>query len=627
MSDMPVAYERRRLPFGAEVLSGGGVHVRVWAPQRRRVDLLLADDSSRWRLDRDGEGVHTAFIPDLRPGSLYWLTLDGGPPRPDPCSRFQPEGPHGPSQVVDPTAFRWTDSGWRGMERDGQVLYEMHVGTFTPEGTWRAAMEHLPALASLGITVVEMMPVAEFAGQFGWGYDGVNLYAPTHLYGGPEDLRAFVDHAHALGLGVILDVVYNHFGPDGNYLEEFSPHYFTDKYRNDWGRAVNFEGPAAAREFFVSNAGYWIDEFHVDGLRLDATQDIHDASAEHVLRSMTRRAREAGGGRRVYIVGENEPQNSQLVRDSSRGGYGLDAVWNDDFHHAAVVALTGKREGYYQDYRGSAQELISCVKYGFLYQGQYYIWQKKGRGTPSFDLPHSSFVSFLENHDQVANTGFGRRVHQLTSPGRFRAMTALLLLGPATPLLFQGQEFNSSAPFVYFADHKPELQEAIRTGRQEFLAQFPSVRDPEASRRLPSPLDRQHFERSKLDPAEREAHREARSLHEDLIALRRTDPAIRRAARIDGAVLSATALVLRYFGGSHGDRLLLLNLGADLELAPCPEPLIAPPGTGGWRMIWSSEDPKYGGHGTAPLNSQAEWRLPAECALLLAGRPSVDDDR
>ncbi|HJR61945.1 MAG TPA: malto-oligosyltrehalose trehalohydrolase [Vicinamibacterales bacterium] len=617
---MALVTAERRLPCGAEVQKGGGTHVRVWAPACRQVDLVVAGGNPvRLRLERDPDGHHAGFIPALGPGGRYWLALDGERLRPDPCSRYQPEGPHGPSQVVDPDAFRWSDRAWTGLGRDGHVLYEMHIGTFTPESTWRAAMEQLPALAQLGISVIEMMPVAEFPGRFGWGYDGVDLYAPMHRYGTPDDLRAFVDCAHALGLGVILDVVYNHLGPDGNYLADFSPDYFTDRYENDWGRALNFEGPSAARELFVANAGYWIDEFHFDGLRLDASQDIHDRSPEHMIRSIAARVREAARGRGTWIIAENEPQERILLDDPATGGYGLDALWNDDFHHSAIVAMTGRREAYYHDYQGTPQELISCAKYGFLYQGQYYAWQKKRRGTPTLDMPPSRFVAYLENHDQLANSAFGRRLHQLTAPARHRALTAMLLLGPATPMLFQGQEFNASSPFLYFADQKAELHGPIRQGRREFLSQFASLEDPELTPQLPSPVDPANFERSKLDPGERASNAAAVALHRDLIALRRQDPVIgQKARRIDGAVLAAEAFVLRFFGGGAGDRLLLVNLGCDLDLTPAPEPLLAPPAGAGWQVIWSSEAVRYGGQGTAPLNPDRQWHLPGECAVLLS---------
>jgi maltooligosyltrehalose trehalohydrolase len=616
---------QRRLSAGVEVQSGGRTHARVWAPACKSLEVVNADDRSRsCKLIRESDGHFSGDVDGLDAGDRYWFRLDGDRLCPDPVSRFQPDGPHGPSMIVDPSTFRWSDAGWRGLVPDGQVVYEMHAGSFTKAGTWAAAAAELDALADLGITVIELLPIAEFSGGFGWGYDGVDLYAPSHLYGTPDDLRAFIDRAHGLRIGVILDVVYNHVGPDGNYLAEFSPDYFTSKYENDWGQALNFEGPDAGRAFFVDNAGYWIEEFHFDGLRLDATQDIHDSSAEHVIASIVRRARQAAGDRTIYIVAENEPQNTELLGAS----YGVDALWNDDYHHSAVVALTGKREAYYLDYKGSAQEFISCAKYGYLYQGQWYGWQKQRRGAAALDAPPHAFVSYLENHDQVANTPFGRRLHQMASPARLRAMTALTLLGPATPMLFQGQEFASSAPFLYFADHKKELSEPVAAGRKAFLLQFLSVADPEIIAALPRPSDVLTFERSKLDVSERERHHEWHELHRDLIRLRRNDPVILRAAhhRPDGAVIGSEAFVLRYFGGSDGDRLLIVNLGCDLDLSPMPEPLLAPPRASCWRVEWSSESPRYGGNGTPPLRPHARMHVAGASAMLLRSEPGEPDD-
>ncbi len=621
---MPVSISRR-LSAGVELLKDGGAHARVWAPACGRVDFVI-DGGTAHALERVEDGYFEARIPKAAAGTRYWFRLDGDRLRPDPVSRFQPDGPHGPSMIVDPEPFPWTDQSWQGVDPLGQVIYELHAGTFTPEGTWNAAKTQLEELQSLGITVVELMPIAEFPGRFGWGYDGVDLYAPTRLYGTPDDLRAFIDRAHALGIGVILDVVYNHLGPDGNYLGEFSNDYFTDRYKNDWGRAINFETSGPARAFFVENAGYWIDEFHFDGLRLDATQDIQDhTSKEHVIASIVRRARAAGGSKRLYLIAENEPQESTLVRPVSQGGHGLDSLWNDDFHHSAIVALTGWREAYYSDYKGSVQELISSAKYGYLYQGQWYTWQKKRRGTSSLDLPPHSFVSYIENHDQVANSALGRRVHQMSSPARFRALTALTLLGPGTPLLFQGQEFSSSAPFLYFADHKGELREGIRKGRFEFLAQFSSVLDPEVAPLLAPPDAEETFERCKLNLDERKTHTHSYALHRDLLQIRRSSRAITHPVRVDGAVLAPETMALRFFS-PDGDRLLVLNLGCDLDLSPTPEPLLGPPERAKWRVLWSSESVKYGGHGTAPVHPNALWRLPGEAALLLGPVPVADDD-
>jgi maltooligosyltrehalose trehalohydrolase len=497
----------------------------------------------------------------------------------------------------------------------------MHVGTFTGEGTWQAAAEELPEIASAGMTAIEVMPIAEFAGRFGWGYDGVDLFAPTRLYGSPDDFRRFVDRAHAAGLAVILDVVYNHLGPSGNYLGEFSSRYFTDRYENDWGAAINFDGPGSGpvREFFIGNAGYWVDEFHVDGLRLDATSEIFDRSGSHVLAEISRQVRRAAGERNVILIAENEPQDVRIVTPVAEGGYGMDGVWNDDFHHSARVAATGRNEAYYSDYLGSAQELVSAVKWGYLYQGQHYSWQRQRRGTPAFGLRPATFVNYLQNHDQVANSGAGLRLHQLTSPGRHRALTALLLLAPSTPMLFQGQEFSASAPFLYFADHEPELAQSVREGREEFLTQFRSLATPEAQAALADPSDPATFQRSRLDLSERERHAEAYSLHRDLLRLRKEDPAFsaQRTGGVEGAVLAPEAFVLRFFESNGEDRLLVVNLGRELHLEPAPEPLLAPVRRSGWRVLWSSEDTRYGGAGTPPVETDEGWRIPAHSAVVL----------
>jgi maltooligosyltrehalose trehalohydrolase len=625
---MPRSPRQRRFPVGAEIAARDGVNFRVWAPKRRRVEVVLEDSGAIHALKAEADGYFAGTVA-AHAGSWYRFRLDGGPNlHPDPASRFQPQGPHGPSQVIDPAGFEWTDAGWPGSGRDGQVVYEMHIGTFTPEGTWETARLQLPHLAALGVTLLEVMPVAEFPGRFGWGYDGVDLFAPTRLYGRPDDFRCFVDAAHAAGLGVILDVVYNHFGPDGNYLREFSDAYFTDRYGNEWGEAINYDGDDAGpvREFVQANAAYWIEEFHLDGLRLDATQQIFDKSGLHVLAEVTQAVRHAAGGRATFVVAENEPQDARLLWPVSAGGCGLDALWNDDFHHAAIVALTGRQEAYYSDYRGKPQEFLSALKYGFLFQGQRYSWQKKRRGTPTLDQPAAAFVIFLENHDQVANSGRGLRGHQKTSPGRWRALTALLLLGPNTPLLFQGQEFSSSAPFLYFADHNPDLARAVARGRRQFLSQFRRLATPEMQAVLADPADPATFERCKLNLAERDKNAGMLALHEDLLRLRREDPVIkqRRPRGMDGAVLGPETLVIRFFGGADGDRLLLVNLGRDLDLDPAPEPLLAPPAGCRWETLWSSEDPRYGGQGTPALDTDDNWKIPGEAAVVLTPRPTED---
>jgi maltooligosyltrehalose trehalohydrolase len=428
-------------------------------------------------------------------------------------------------------------------------------------------------------------------------------------------------------VAVILDVVYNHLGPEGNYLGQFAEEYFSDRHQTEWGEALNFDGPGspAVREFFIANAAYWVREFHFDGLRIDATQSVFDDSEEHILASVTRRARDDAGARSVLVVGENEPQHARLVRRPEHGGYGLDALWNDDFHHSAVVAVTGRREAYYTDYQGTPQEFVSSAKYGFLYQGQRYRWQRRRRGTPAFDLHPTNFVNFIQNHDQVANSARGLRLHRLTSPGRYRALTALLLLGPATPMLFQGQEFAASAPFYYFADFPPELAEKVRQGRAEFLAQFRSIATREARECLRAPEARETFEQCKLDFAERERNRPVYEMHRDLLRLRREDKVFAAQAprALDGAVLGAEAFVLRFFGEEAGDdRLLVVNFGADLNLNPAPEPLLAPPEGRLWRVLWSSEECRYGGSGTPPPETKLNWLIPGHAAVALAPAPA-----
>jgi len=552
---------------------------------------------------------------------VYRYRLDGSNAYPDPASRFQPDGPHGSSQIIDPAGFDWTDGNWRGIQLAGQIIYEMHIGTFTREGTWNAAARELENLAELGVTALEIMPVADFTGSFGWGYDGVDLYAPTRLYGTPDDFRAFVDRAHEMRLAVLLDVVYNHFGPDGAYFKEFSDDYFTDRYANEWGMAINFDGKSSTpvREFITANAGYWISEFHLDGLRLDATQQIFDSTSPHILAEITRCARRAAPGRDIIIIAENEPQHAKLVRPVEQGGYGMDGLWNDDFHHSAIVAVIGRNEAYYTDYHGTPQELVSALKWGYLYQGQRYSWQKERRGTPAFGVSPAAFITYIQNHDQVANSGYGLRLDRLTSPGRYRAITALLLLGPPTPMLFQGQEFASSSPFLFFADHRAKLAQAVRKGRAEFLSQFRSLAPPEMQRLVPDPADRATFEKCQLDLHERETHSDAYALHCDLLRLRRHDPVFSkpRAGSFDGAILGSEAFLIRWFDGQKGDRLLVVNLGSDLHLAIAPEPLLAPPEGQRWGILWSSESPNYGGAGTAVLETEDGWHIPGHAAVLL----------
>jgi maltooligosyltrehalose trehalohydrolase len=618
----------RRYPIGAELIDQNHTHFRVWAPKASRVDLVLEESAAKTAprtfhpLTREEAGYFSGSA-GAAAGGNYRFRVDGGDHfYPDPASRFQPEGPHGSSCIIDPTTFEWTDGQWRGRKLKGQIIYEMHIGTFAKEGTWLAAAEQLPELARSGITVIEMMPIADFPGSFGWGYDGVDLFAPTRLYGTPDDLRRFVDRAHSLNLSVILDVVYNHFGPDGNYLGVYSDDYLRRSTQNDWGDSINFDGSnsGAVREFFVTNARYWIEEFHFDGFRFDATESIFDKSEEHIIGAVARAARAAAGERSIILVAENERQEIKLIRPRSEGGDDLDGVWNDDLHHSAFVALTDRREAYCTDYLGAPQEFISAAKHGYLFQGQPYSWQKAPRGTLALGAPPEAFVAFLENHDQVSNTIAGHRVRFETSPGRYRAMTALLLLGPWTPMLFQGQEFGTSKPFLYFSDIGDDnLREAIRQGRFHFLAQFPSLASSETQKQLPIPSDPDTFIRCKLDFSERAKNKPLYDLHVDLVRLRREDSRFKeqRAGGVDGAVLGAKSFVLRYFATANEDRLLLVNLGKAQLLQPMPEPLLAPPLGFEWTTLWSSDSERYGGPGAVPVATQDNWTLPGEATIAL----------
>jgi maltooligosyltrehalose trehalohydrolase len=601
----------------------------VWAPRRRSVAVVVGESNRATPLTAEPAGYFSGHVAEARAGSTYRLLLDDDLALADPASRFQPEGPHGPSMVIDPLAFHWRNRTWPGVAPARRVVYEMHIGTFTPEGTWAAAQRELTALADLGVTILEVMPVHDFAGTFGWGYDGVDLFAPTRLYGTPDDFRGFVDAAHGLGLGVILDVVYNHVGPDGCPLREYAEAYFSERYTTDWGEALNFDDALAGpvREFFLANARHWMTEYQLDGLRIDAAQNIYDDSPVHILHEIAAAVRTAAPERATYVVAEDEPQDARLARPASEGGLGLDALWNDDWHHCATVAATGRDEAYYTDYRGSASEFVAAARHGFLYQGQWYKWQQQGRGTPALGLPPSRFVHYLQNHDQVANSFRGLRLHELTTPHALRALTALLLLGPQTPMLFMGQEYAASSPFLYFADHTPELMRLVREGRAAFLGQFASLASERMRALFADPGAAETFLRSKLDHSERERHGPIFALHRDLLALRRDDAVLSAPddGTVDGAVLAPRAFLLRFSRGED-ERLLVINLGDPLVLTRLPEPLLAPPEGREWRVRWSSEDPAYGGLGLPEFAPTMEgWTFPGGCAVLFTpAAPSTD---
>jgi maltooligosyltrehalose trehalohydrolase len=609
--------------LGARVVDGGVVFT-VWAPRQRAVKVVL-DDNTEHDLERRQDGFFQLRVSGIGAGRRYWFAIAEGR-RPDPVSRFQPDGVFGPSMIVDPAAFTWTDQQWPGAKPPSrQVVYEMHLGTFTSGGTWAAAQERLPDLAALGITTIEVMPISEFAGRFGWGYDGVFLFAPYHHYGTPDEARRFVDVAHGLGMAVILDVVYNHIGPVGNVLSDFSDAYFSE-HESEWGRGFNLDGrdSAPVRQFMRANVLAWLQEYHFDGLRFDAIHAIVDRSPEHLVDEVTRCAREACAPRRMYFVAENEAQEVGYLTSVEKGSRGVDGIWNEDWHHSAFVALTGRREAYFTDYCGTALEFAAMVRWNLLYQGQWYTWQKKRRGTDARHLPGTAFVWFLENHDQVANTGFGTRLHTSVDSGLWRAMTTLLLLGPAVPMLFQGQERAVRAPFTYFADHEGDLAEAVRAGREQFLSQFPSLRDSLTRKRMPVPSDEAAFRSCQIDWADSEEGAFAWKLHLDLLRMRRDDPVLAHAGTPDVTVVSSaptsTVLILRY-ERQRNERLILLNLGT-LSTLLMNDPLLAAPAGQAWSMTWCSEHVAYGGRGIAEDFGEGPWTLQPHCAWLLQNAPS-----
>lgn len=589
MSEM----SRFQMPFGANVVEGG-VRFAVWAPKATRVDVEILGGGSarRWRLAPQDDGVFAGFVAGVSSGARYLFCLDDGPGYPDPWSRSQPDGVHGPSEVVDPSAFRWTDARWRGVEREQLTIYEVHVGTYTSEGTFGALARELPEIQRLGVTAVEIMPVAEFPGRRNWGYDGVCLYAPSHVYGGGDALKNLVDTAHRLGMAVILDVVYNHLGPDGNYLGVYSDDFFTDRYTTPWGDALNYDGPNCqhVRAFVVQNACYWLREFHLDGLRLDATHAIFDHSPTPLLAEIADAIHaEIGSRRRVYLFAEDERNDVALIRPRSAGGMGFDGIWADDFHHATHTLLTGEREGYYVDYDGSAQALARTIDDGLLYQGQQSAFRGSPRGTKVADEPATSFVFCIENHDQVGNRAFGERLNHLVDRDEYAVASTLLLLAPEIPLLFMGQEFAASSPFLYFTDHSAELGRLVTAGRRREFARFSAFADEAARERIPDPQAEETFRRSKLILDERQRNADVYNLYHRLLWLRRSDPVFRQPdrRRAKSEALGERCVIVRRWAGARR-RLILANFGAEIVASESAAPLLDWLDEGQWRVLLST---------------------------------------
>jgi maltooligosyltrehalose trehalohydrolase len=567
------------MPFGAQMESGGA-RFRLWAPACERVALEIGRDAPRaLAMTREEGGWHAARVEGLPPGTAYAFRLDEATRVADPASRSNPWDVEGPSALVDPRAFEWTDDAWSGRPWHEAVVYELHVGTFTPEGTFLAAIGKLDHLAATGITAIELMPLADFPGMRNWGYDGVLPFAPDAAYGTPEDLKRLVVAAHARGLMVLLDVVYNHFGPQGNYLSRYAPQFFNPAHQTPWGAAINFdaEGARTVRDFFVHNALYWIEEFHLDGLRLDAVHAIADDSPTHIVSEIARAiAAGPGHSRHVHLVLENDGNEARRL-DRSAGQPHATAQWNDDWHHAMHVLVSGEKDGYYGDYaQRPAWQLARALAEGFTYQGEPSVHRKgRARGEPSAHLPPEAFVAFLQNHDQVGNRALGERLATIVSPDALRLATATLLLAPAVPMLFMGEEFDARTPFLYFCDFHGELAQAVREGRRKEFAAFSRFADPAKRAQIPDPNDAATFAASRLPWEKISEPRNAQCLrrYRELLAIRRGRIVPHLAGSEHGArfeALEPTGVAVDWTLGDGSRLHLRANYGAAPLAAPYP---------------------------------------------------------
>jgi maltooligosyltrehalose trehalohydrolase len=573
---------------------------RVWAPEAEHVELVLRDE--RVPMSSEPGGWWAAAVEGAGHGTDYAFSVDGGDPRPDPRSPFQPEGIHGFSRVVDHDAFDWTDPAWRGVHLPSAVLYELHVGTFTPEGTFDAAIDRLDHLVSLGIDAVELLPVAEFSGSRGWGYDGVDLFAPHHVYGGPDGLKRLVDACHARGIGVVMDVVYNHLGPSGNYLGQFGP-YFTNSHSTNWGDAVNFDAAWSdeVRSFVIDNAVMWLRDYHCDGLRLDAVHAIVDESALHVLEQMAVRVSELSAqvGRPLFLIAESDLNNPRFVRSREAGGLGLDAAWADEWHHALHAAFTGDVSGYYEDF-GSMELLAKAIRQAWVYDGIWSQHRKRHHGRPPVGMVGHQFVVFTQNHDQVGNRAVGERLGALMPESRLKVAAALLMTTPFVPMLFQGEEWGATTPFQYFTDHEdPDLGRAVSEGRRSEFSYFGWKPDD-----VPDPQEVATFERSKLDWAEidKPEHAELLEWHRALIRLRRGVPALSDGRMGAQAVRTRFSEDERWLVIERGPVTVACNVGASPVTVDVPADA---------SVVLSAPD------GVAPFDGRVELPPDGVCLLLL----------
>ena len=594
-----MATGRRGAPLetglGASYLGGGRCRFLVYAPGARKIEVRIVSPPERSAaLARDALGYHHGVVEDVFPGSLYVYRLDGMKERPDPASRFQPKGVQGPSQVVDPGAFRWENPDWSGLPLEACIFYELHVGAFTPEGTFEAVIPRLDSLKDLGVTAIELMPVAQFPGNRNWGYDGTYPFAAQNSYGGPEGLQRLVDACHLRGMAVILDVVYNHLGPEGNYLGDFGP-YFTDRYRTPWGAALNFDGPHSdeVRRFFIENALYWLSDFRVDALRIDAIHGIMDFSAYPFLAELADAVRGLATrkNRKIHLIPESDLNDVRAISPREKGGYSLDAQWNDDFHHALHTLLTGEREGYYRDF-GRLEDLAKAHAEGFVYSGQYSGYRKRRHGSSSRDVPAWRLVVFSQNHDQAGNRPCGERLSRLVSFEGLKLAAGLVLLSPFLPLLFMGEEYGETAPFLYFVSHSDaSLIEAVRKGRREEFAAFRW--EGEAL----DPQDEGTFLRSRLNHglSGEGHHRVLREYYRELIRLRKGHPVLSRLSKEDMEVTSygkEKVLLVRRWNGSA-------QAAAACHFGDSPVSFDVMLPSGIWEKLLDSSEKRWCGGGSA----------------------------
>jgi len=611
-----------RLDLGARPIGSSVVQFRVWAPRAKTVSVQLLDPRNNpIPMEPREHGYFQVTVEDVRVGDRYHYILDGEKVRPDPASRSQPDGVHQASAVVDPDVFGWTDGGWRGLSLKDLIIYELHTGTFTATGTFDAIIPHLDYLKhDVGVTAIELMPVAQFPGRRNWGYDGTYLYAPHSTYGGPQGLKTLVDACHAAGLAVILDVVYNHLGPEGNYLADFGP-YFTDRYRTPWGDTMNYDGPDSdkVRHFIVGNALYWVTEYHIDGLRLDAIHGIYDFSANHILREVAEavHVQAAHLGRQILVIAESTLNDVRVITSPVQGGYGLDGQWNDDFHHALRTTLTKERAGYYQDFEGLG-DLAAAVQDGFVYAGQYSRYRRRRHGNSSKHHPPFQFVVFSQNHDQVGNRAFGDRLSTQIPFEALKVAAATVLLSPNIPLLFMGEEYGEIAPFLYFIDHgDPALVEAVRQGRRAEFASLAWAED------IPDPQDPATFDRSRIQLGSPRDPHQAALLRwtRRLIDLRRSIPSLGAGDEKSGHQVWAyereKVLVLHRWSERAQAALLILGFSNEPAAVTFREPV------GRWTLRVDSASGEFGGHGQDSLpetlvisSNGASVTIPGQTAML-----------